>query len=709
MEKIDFDSYKSIWLASKGITDDLSTTEKGRLFAKQLFISYLDCDISEEDDDLFVSTGGSDGGIDLTYIQRSTTTIEGAADGEEGDTWYIVQSKYAGFQGSNMLFSEAHKIFATLKGATAQLSTDVKHIVEKLHSFLKNIGENDKLILLFMTVDPIQKDNRTLKEIEDYGKQILPVSFEVKAISLEDIYTDANKKDESSFIKVPLKGKLSNLADDMVLAGAVRLTDLYDFLKQYKTRSGGRLENLYDKNIRKFLGFKRQVNLNMKETLLNEPHQFGLYNNGITIIVKDWRNLSDKDGYSLTEPAVVNGCQSVNTIWHVLDAKASSGGTGTTKNEWRNKYEKAIAMVKIVKTTDEKLVENITRYTNKQNAISDSDFLSLESYFVQLKAEMAEKYQLFLEIQRGSWEVQLTRQKNNPTLKPFFARDAHAYAFELIKVYGAAWCGKVAEANVGYHSFNPGEPIYRDIVHSEEHSFGVDDLFVCFHLLKQIDRDEYAQFFKDYKRRKTETKFIFYRVVIELLRPLLQDLKLDVERREVITQSLKRLIIDSTTFKLLIDNAFSVMNEYLNPNEPDSYIHEVDMAKLNDFSKYIRDTRLLKDRDYSKNIFSCISSQRKAMSRARAGEISDTTKIKNVLNQTDFTSELPASLGNGKPSEYASTVEELKQLVRPGLRWIDIVKFLNSDQNFNLNSSAREYLRRWVKKHKPNWPPVHQR
>lgn len=696
-ENIDFEDYKAIWLSTHAIEETSNTTEKGRRFAQKLFTQYLD--ISEDDEDLFVSNGGGDGGIDIAYLQRSNSELD--ADG--GDVWYVVQSKYgSAFKGASMLHGEAHKIFTTLT-STTHLSVDVKNVVEKIHLFMQNIGEQDRLILIFLTLDPITQDNdkRTLKEIEEYGKIRLGNYFEAKSVSLESVYAENIAKD--IYIKVPLKAKLSNLADDTVLAGAVRLTDLYDFVKQYKTRSGGDLERLYDKNIRKFLGFKGKINTRMKNTLENEPHQFGLYNNGITIIVKDWRNLPDKDGYSLAEPSIVNGCQSVSTIWRVLDKQASSGGTGANRNDWRTRYEKAIAMVKIVKTSDESLVENITRYTNSQNAISDRDFLALENYFTQLKAEIEGKYQIFLEVQRGSWELQLARQKDKPLLKPFFSKDAHTNAFDLIKVYGAGWCNKVMEASVGYHSFNPGEPAFRDIVQSDEHPFGVDELFVAYQLSKQIDREEYSTFYREYKRRKTETKYIFYRVVVELLIPLLQDIKLDSDSRALITQSLKRLIIDGTTFEILISNAFAVMNTYLNPNERDSYRYEESMINLNDFSKYIRDQRLLKDRSYSKNLFYCIDFQRRFMTKT-----DESNKIKFVLSQTDFTKELSTLLvANKKPSEYALTVDELKHLIKPNLTWMEIFKSLDPERV--IRGNARAYLKGWVKKNRSHWPPVPDR
>ena len=43
----------------------------------------------------------------------------------------------------------------------------------------------------------------------------------------------------------------------------------------------------------------------------------------------------------------------------------------------------------------------VTRYTNSQNAVREKDFLALTSDFCSWQTEMASKYDIYLEIQRG--------------------------------------------------------------------------------------------------------------------------------------------------------------------------------------------------------------------------------------------------------------------------------------------------------------------
>ena len=87
---------------------------------------------------------------------------------------------------------------------------------------------------------------------------------------------------------------------------------------------------MYEKNVRQFLGGRRRVNLGIKKTLNENPEKFGLYNNGITIVVSGYSKPASDGLLNITmnDPYVVNGCQTTRTVWEVLEPKFNSGGTG---------------------------------------------------------------------------------------------------------------------------------------------------------------------------------------------------------------------------------------------------------------------------------------------------------------------------------------------------------------------------------------------
>jgi hypothetical protein len=58
------------------------------------------------------------------------------------------------------------------------------------------------------------------------------------------------------------------------------------------------------------------------------------------------------------------------------------------------------------------LLEAITRYTNSQNAVREKDFLALTSDFKTWARQMAERYGVYLEIQRGGWDSRRALQNS---------------------------------------------------------------------------------------------------------------------------------------------------------------------------------------------------------------------------------------------------------------------------------------------------------
>jgi hypothetical protein len=140
-------------------------------------------------------------------------------------------------------------------------------------------------------------------------------------------------------------------------------------MKRYKAKTGD-LDMLYEKNVRKFLGNKKRVNRGIETTLLTKPERFGLYNNGITLVVEDFEKQPNNIEYELTEPFVVNGCQTTMMIWDVLYRKLEAGGSGHNPEleTWKRSLGKSIVVIKIVKvgTKGDELLRETTKFTNSQ-------------------------------------------------------------------------------------------------------------------------------------------------------------------------------------------------------------------------------------------------------------------------------------------------------------------------------------------------------
>src|SRR5215218_2642734 len=301
-----FEDYRDEWLEDVRAGDP-STTELGHRFARKLLTQWLEVD--QDSDDLVYCDGAGDGGIDIAYLQRAETSQKDAdAGGDtplEGDTWYLVQSKYGkAFQGVGTLLEEGQKVVDTLDGKRANLSSLATGLLERLTNFRRQASERDRIVLVFATVEPLNEAQmRALTDVRAMGRDRLadgPV-FEVEPVSVETIYQRNLSVDELERVKVTIEGQLSG-SDGELLVGSIPLLKLYDFMKRYRAVTQD-LDQLYEKNVRRFLGGRGRVNKGMQQTLQENPERFGLYNNGITLVVSDF-SPAEGGAYELTDPYI---------------------------------------------------------------------------------------------------------------------------------------------------------------------------------------------------------------------------------------------------------------------------------------------------------------------------------------------------------------------------------------------------------------------
>jgi hypothetical protein len=127
-------------------------------------------------------------------------------------------------------------------------------------------------------------------------------------------------------------------------------------------------------NIRDYLGIVNKdsnVNNNIRLTAENEPEQFWAFNNGLTIITRDYKL---GDDLVVTGLAIVNGAQTTGAI----------GNLQTVPN---NSLRVA---ARFYKASDQEFIEKIIRYTNSQNAIEAADFRSTDSVQRRLRQEFGQ-------------------------------------------------------------------------------------------------------------------------------------------------------------------------------------------------------------------------------------------------------------------------------------------------------------------------------
>lgn len=625
MLNLTYETFKKEWLEEVQAGQP-ATFELGRRFSWKIISQWFELDDNTiEQGDAVICDGSGDGGIDLAVLLRSEETEDTAA----GDTWYLIQSKYGtAFSGAHTLLLESQKVMDTLAGRRTNLSSLASGLVERLQQFRANASDRDRLVLVFATSEPMTPEELQIMDaIRQLGQHNLGDIFEVEDVSLQKLFNRMNDNVNAGS-RIALEASLVPSGHEL-LVGSVGLLQLYDFLKRYKLQKGD-LDILYEKNVRKFLGGKRKVNKGIEDTLVKNPERFGLYNNGITIVVHNFE-LQEGNSYLLTEPYVVNGCQTTRTIWETLLKKLDAGGTGQNPqiDSWKKQLEQGIVVIKVVKVGEhgEELLKKTTKYTNSQNAVSEKDFMALESKFQKWAKGIANQYNIFLEIQRGGWDSQRAYQKQHPNSKQF---KESVNAFDLLKVYGSAWLGEIAAAFGKNPPFAPGGDIFHKI--TDQVDFDESDLYAAYLLLGASSTLRFGRSAPSTSRR--QTRYLFYFIVSELLKDIFNQGEIHYSNKQLTNAFTVLLHPDNHEVGMeILELAANAVDEYMNSNSENTIMKEDGLiAKGYDINSFLKWEGFAK-LESTPNLFITIGNYKRDLKRGMKGDAPLKDKVLALLRK----------------------------------------------------------------------------
>ena len=118
-------------------------------------------------------------------------------------------------------------------------------------------------MLVFATLDPIAETDRSaLDDLKYHLRERISPNFDVEEVSLLTVWESIEPEQTlAATIRGQFVGK-----DSPLLVGTVSLTELFSFLVEYKNKAGN-LDQLYEKNVRRFLGNRRRINRGIANTL----------------------------------------------------------------------------------------------------------------------------------------------------------------------------------------------------------------------------------------------------------------------------------------------------------------------------------------------------------------------------------------------------------------------------------------------------------
>jgi hypothetical protein len=260
-----------------------------------------------------------------------------------------------------------------------------------LHFYLSNNKRNyesDQSIKNF-NINPVIKikspPRAEIKYFDDIRELYYGKSFQAKSNFKFRLKTKVAK----NILRIlPEEYNLPDMSKAFYLLTPV--SQLYQMYKQSKEKG----YPLFEENIREYLG-ENPINRGIISTLRDktERKNFFYYNNGVTIIASRIEPV-ESNSIELFQPQIVNGCQTVNSIYEVLSDYQDS--------EIIADFQSTFVMVKVLlfdnKTESLKpnFYRDIVKYTNKQNSINESAFGARKALFDKIQNELKERGFLLL-------------------------------------------------------------------------------------------------------------------------------------------------------------------------------------------------------------------------------------------------------------------------------------------------------------------------
>lgn len=320
---------------------------------------------------------------------------------EDTHDLYIIQNKYYS-EGTNLSVNYIENDFLirpinSLENETYRRSPELQKI------FTKFKDEEDFAVHLFLYVTNNSSKTKNVEDaIEKFNSDNLGNRYSARVYwlnDIQDLYYDEpleKKKSLKYEIESINNGTVINIDSgnygmEVAIDAKYVCTPILNLYDLYRKADRDNYP-IFDANIRDYLGTSGAVNKGIAATLSSEDrNNFFYYNNGITMIVKKigkpktkTRDSSTYLSIEITDPQIVNGCQTVSTIYETLSALPES--------KLRELYHDTFVMLKILeipKDTEEyqKLSEDIVKYNNSQNALSPKWFESSSSEFKRIQIE----------------------------------------------------------------------------------------------------------------------------------------------------------------------------------------------------------------------------------------------------------------------------------------------------------------------------------
>lgn len=248
------------------------------------------------------------------------------------------------------------------------ISPKIKTRIEECRQAIEQQEISSLEILYIHNLPENNHSEEALKTCAETAKKLLEpknisVSYkEIGLIAAEEIYQKIHSE-------IVIEDKI--YIDGRKMGSSIKRDDWEASLFTVK---GSWLRNLYLKygdslfsaNYRGFLGAnkRRKINFGIQQTINNQPEDFWVFNNGITLITN---NIGSESSKSYIEGiSIINGAQTTGSI----------GSIDIKNNDDLDNIEKLEVMCRVVVCKNQERINEIVKYNNTQNKITTWDQFS---------------------------------------------------------------------------------------------------------------------------------------------------------------------------------------------------------------------------------------------------------------------------------------------------------------------------------------------
>ncbi|MFD7581703.1 AIPR family protein [Kitasatospora sp. NPDC059817] len=309
-----------------------------------------------------VTDGADEHGIDAVLVSPATAEL------------WLVQSKWSNRATARLDSTAVQKLIQGLERLVNRqfdrFNARFHRLVDQVNGVINEEAGRIHIVLAAMGDEGLSRDGQDIlsETAADYNRFGQMLDFRV--LSVADFHSAARQASRPTPVSVTATlsdGWHMSSTPYQTYVGTVAAGEPAEWYGQYG-------ERLFDQNVRFPLGLTN-VNVAMIDSLIDSPHDFWYFNNGITVLCDSvrakWlvtrRAPSQPVRLELVNARVVNGAQTVASLYHVYKRDPDA-------------VAEALISLRVIclDGAPADLAQRITRATNTQNSVEARDFAALD-------------------------------------------------------------------------------------------------------------------------------------------------------------------------------------------------------------------------------------------------------------------------------------------------------------------------------------------